>query len=149
MDMLVFLIGIMRMSWGTECENWQHLTRKKHARVGRKKGDGWCTRSYVRLQGGQCGEVVRALELQDSFDPILHTINHSYYSGIATDVFSQIAECPAVSKGSPNVTKPTKTHIEALTYIGTTEKPVYVPISEATRDPNRRFVAAWPVPKPR
>ena len=37
MDMLVFLIGIMRMSWGTECENWQHLTRKKHARVGRRK----------------------------------------------------------------------------------------------------------------
>ena len=77
MDMLVSLIGIMRMSWGTECENWQHLTRKKHARVGRKKGDGWCTRSYVRLLGGQCGEVVRALELQDSFDPILHTYHQS------------------------------------------------------------------------
>jgi hypothetical protein len=72
-----------------------------------------------------------------------------YCNGLATNVFSQIAECPAVSKGNPNVTSPTNTHIDALTYIGTTENPVYVPINAATREPKRRFVAAWPVPKPR
>jgi hypothetical protein len=64
---------------------------------------------------GQCGEHVRALGHSRSYTPILYTINYFYHNVIATDVSLQIAECPAVSKGNPNVTKPTKTHIDALT----------------------------------
>jgi len=48
-------------------------------------------------------------------DSVLYTIFYLYYNGIAANVFSQIAECPAVSKGNPNVTTPTNTHIDALT----------------------------------
>lgn len=79
----------------------------------------------LRQYWGPCGGAVLVRALDDRYyTPILCTIIYFFYDRIVTALSSQIAECPAVSNGSPNVTKPTKTHIEALTYIGTTENPV-------------------------